>query len=227
MTSIISYRNFLFVFILLFLSCASKDKADGIKAIVRGVGSTTIFTYDDKKRTMKIEASGSSNPSYMDESGYMYSYNNSQGWMKMNLGGIAGKSMGGIMQGNTENLNNLMEGGYINQNDYEEATSTETFGEKFNMGSGNLFFPMVEWGIRFRASAFERNTNFKKQLVDCGKPAPCKKFVGVAGQEKGTQATFEPGGRLIKLGYQGKTIDYEYGDFQVQLPEAQEFKLPF
>ena len=201
--------------------------ADGIKTTVRGEGNTTILTYSEKTRAMRIESSGSSTPTFMDEEGALYNFDNNSGWIRMNLGGLMGTSMGGIMQGNTENLNNLLEGGYIGQNDYEEATSTATFGEKFNMGSGNLFFPMVEWGIRFRASAFERNTNFKKQLVDCGKPAPCKKFVGVAGQEKGTQATFEPGGRLIKLRYQGKTIDYEYGDFQVQLPEAQEFKLPF
>lgn len=84
----------------------------------------------------------------------------------------------------------------------------------------NFFFPMVEWVIRFRMSAFERNTNFKKQEEDCDKPEPCYRFNGIAGQEQGVSALFDANGRLKELRYQGNTIKYEYGMFDVIIPEA-------
>lgn len=204
-------------------------KAEGIRATIKGEGKTTTLTYSEKTKAMRIETSGSSSPTYMDKEGGIYNFDDDSGWMRMNLGGLMGKSMGGIMQDNQNlgTLDKLFAGGQLESEDYFQATSTESFGDKFNMGSSNFFFPMVEWGIRFRASAFERNTNFKKQEVDCGEPTPCNKFVGLAGQEKGVQATFEPGGRLKKLLYGGMTIDYKYGDFQVELPEAKEFEFPF
>jgi len=199
-------------------------KAEGIRATIRGEGKTTILTYSEKTKAMRIETSGSS-VSYMDKEGGIYNFDDDSGWMRLNLGGLMGKSMGGIMQDNQNlgTLEKLFTRGQLESEDYFDATSTESFKDKFNMGSSNFFFPMVEWGIRFRASAFERNTEFNKQEADCGEPTPCNKFVGVDGWE----ATFEPGGRLKKLRYQGTTIDYKYGDFQVELPEAKEFEFPF
>ena len=173
-------------------------KADGITAIMRGGGKTVKFTYDDKRKALKIETANAPSNTYFDSEGFIYSYNKKQGWVKINFSGMMGQSpfampFAGAGLGN------------IGQN---------------NVGEGNSNFPIVEWGIRFRMSAFERNPNFKKQLIDCDKPRKCIKFIGVAGQESGVYAIFNPGGRLIKLNFKGNTIKYKYGDYHVKLPNA-------
>ncbi len=165
---------------------------------MRGGGKTVKFTYDDKRKALKIETANAPSNTYFDSEGFIYSYNKKQGWVKINFSGMMGQSpfampFAGAGLGN------------IGQN---------------NVGEGNSNFPIVEWGIRFRMSAFERNPNFKKQLIDCDKPRKCIKFIGVAGQESGVYAIFNPGGRLIKLNFKGNTIKYKYGDYHVKLPNA-------
>ena len=179
-------------------------KADGIKAIVRGNGNTVTMTYDDKRRSLRIVTSGNQRTMYMDEAGYIYNYSNNQGWVKINLGGFMG--MMGQMPFGQEFANSPMQ-------------------DMLQPSNKNFFFPMVEWGIRFRMSAFERNTNFKKQEEDCDKPEPCYRFNGIAGQEQGVSALFDPNGRLKELRYQGSTIKYEYGMFDVIIPEATEMNI--
>ncbi|MBT8185673.1 MAG: hypothetical protein KJN76_12585 [Eudoraea sp.] len=179
-------------------------KADGIEAIVHGGGKTVRLTYDDKRRTMKIQTSGGQGPMYMDEDGYLTRNAGSQGWVKINMKGF----MGMVGQ---------MPSGLL---------STDIpIQEMLEPSNKNFFFPMVEWGIRFRMSAFERNPNFKKQEEDCGKPEPCQRFNGIAGQEQGVRALFEPNGRLKEINFQGNKVIYKYGLFNVVVPEARELSI--
>ena len=179
-------------------------KADGIKAIVRGSGKTVTMTYDDKRRSLRMVTSGNQRTMYMDEAGYVYNYSDNQGWVKINLGGFMG--MMGQMPIGQEFANSPIQG-------------------MLQPSNKNFFFPMVEWGIRFRMSAFERNPNFKEQEEDCGKPEPCHRYIGISGQEQGVSTLFDPNGRLKELRYQGNTIKYEYGMFNVIIPEATEMNI--
>lgn len=179
-------------------------KADGIKVIALGSGNTVIMTYDDKRRALRIQTSGNQKTMYMDEAGYIYNHAGSQGWVKVNLKGVLGMMSMVPLAGQFGDI--------------------PVQGLLSNTGK-NFFFPMVEWGIRFRMSAFERNPNFKKQEVNCDKPAPCYRFTGVSGQETGVRALFDPSGRLKELHYQGSTIKYEYGLYDVIIPQAQEMNI--
>lgn len=174
-------------------------KADGVKATIVGAGNRMVLTFDDKRRAQKIESPQMPSEAYTDEYGYMYIHTPEQGWVKMNLNNFMGKAM--LQLPTNAALNNMME----------------------NMaGNNNLFFPITEWGIRFRKTAFERNANFRKQLVDCGKVEKCTKYIGIAGQEAGVTALFEPGGRLKELNFNGTVTTYEYGEYTVILPDAKE-----
>ena len=176
-------------------------KADGIIATLRGAGNTVKFTYDGKIKAVKVETQQAPRDTYFDSEGFIYNYNKSKGWIKLNFGGM------------------------LSALPMADSFSGSGFDALAGEGSEMSFFPMVEWGIRFRMSAFERNTNFKKSLTDCGKSEPCHKFTGTAGQELGTYAIFNPGGRLEELYFKGQTIHYEYGDFNVTLPDAQIFSI--
>ncbi len=173
-------------------------KPDGIIATMRGDGKTVKFTYDDKRKALKIETAKAPSNTYFDNKGFIYSYNKKQGWVKINFSGMMGRSPFAMPFA---------------------GAGLENIGQNKG-GEGNGNFPIVEWGIRFRMSAFERNPNFKKQLIDCDKPRKCIKFIGVAGQESGVYAIFNPGGRLIELNFKGNTIKYKYGDYHVKLPNA-------
>lgn len=179
-------------------------KADGVKAIITGTGNRMVLTYDDKNRAQQIQSPQLPSNAYTDEHGYMYVHTPKQGWVKMNLVDFMGKAM--LQMPNNAALGNMMEN--INGND-------------------NLFFPITEWGLRFRKTAFESNPNFSKQMVDCGKAEKCTRFNGIAGEEAGVQALFEPGGRLRELNFNGIKIQYEYGEYNVILPNAKELNMPF
>lgn len=176
-------------------------KADGVKATIRGEGKSIVFTYDDKRRTLKMQTAQAPSDIYLDEVGYMYTKPPNKGWMKVRLSGM---------------MKMLPMASTFSGSAFENMTGTD---------NSNFFFPIVEWGIRFRMSAFERNPNFKKQPTDCGKPESCNKFVGTKGQELGSYAIFDPGGRLKELNFKGNTITYEYGEYNVVLPNAQELSI--
>ena len=179
-------------------------KADGIKLIAQGNGNRLIMTYDDKRRSLRIQTSGNQKTMFMDDAGYIYNNAGSQGWVKVNLKGVLGMMSMVPLPGQ---FGDIPVQGLLSDTDK------------------NFFFPIVEWGIRFRMSAFERNPNFEKQVEDCGKPAPCYRFTGVSGQEAGVSALFDPNGRLKELRYQGSTIKYEYGLYEVIIPEAREMDI--
>ena len=181
-------------------------KASGIIATLKGSGKTVKLTYDSKTKAMRMQSGQAPSDIYFDVNGYVYVHNNSKGWMKVNFSG---------MMGQLPMVNTFTESVF---DDIMPSNSVEEL-------SGNALFHMVEWGIRFRMSAFERNIRFKKQFTECGKPEPCYKFVGVGGQEEGSYALFDPGGKLKELSFKGMTTTYEYGDFNVQLPNATEMSI--
>jgi len=183
-------------------------KADGVKATMRGNGKTIVFTFDDKRRTLKIQTSQAPSDIYMDEAGYMYSKPPNKGWVKIQPTGMFNMAN---QIANEMPIENIFKGAIKNITDEAKRS--------------NFFFPVVEWGIRFRMSAFERNPKFKKQESDCGKPKPCYKFVGIAGQQAGSYAIFTPGGQLKEFSIKGNTIKYEYGKYDVILPNAQELSM--
>jgi len=183
-------------------------KSDGIKATMRGSGKTIVFTFDDKRRTLKIQTSQAPSDIYMDEAGYMYSKPPNKGWVKIQPTGMF-------------NIANQIVNGLPVENIFEEAIKKVTDEAK----RSNFFFPVVEWGIRFRMSAFEKNPDFKKQEIDCDKPKPCYKFIGIVGQEAGSYAIFTPGGQLKEFSIKGNTIKYEYGKYDVILPNAKELSI--
>jgi len=172
-----------------------------IKATIRGEGKTIVFTYDDERRALKMQTAQAPSDTFMDENGYMYSYNSRQGWVKINLSRM---------------MNKLPMMSAFAGSGFEGIAGTN---------NSNFFFPIVEWAMRFKTSAFENNTNFKKQEYDCGLSKPCSKFIGFRGQELGSHAIFDSGGRLKALNFKGNTVDYEYGDYNVQLPNAKEISM--
>ncbi len=178
-------------------------KANGVKATMTGFGNTMVLTFDDKRRAQKIESSQMPSTAYTDDNGYLYINTAKQGWTKMQVTKFMGNAMSmGTMPDNSA-LNKMME----------------------NSGSSNIFFSITEWGLRFRKIAFEANTNFKKQLVDCGKAEKCTKFIGIAGEEAGVTALFQPSGRLKELNFNGLKTKYEYGEYTVIIPKAKEISL--
>jgi len=182
-------------------------KADGVKATIRGEGKIIVFTYDDKRRTIKMQTAQAPSDVYMDEAGYMYSKPPNKEWMKVHLKGM---------------MNMLPMLSSFAGSGFEEIVGSD---------NSNIIFPIVEWGIRFRMSAFERSKDeneakkFKKHSIDCGKPEPCHKFVGIAEDTSSSYAIFDPSGKLKELNFKGNTIKYEYGEYNVILPEAKELSI--
>ena len=172
-----------------------------IKATIRGEGKTIVFTYDDERRALKIQTTQAPSDTFMDENGYMYSYNSRQGWVKINLSRM------------------------MNKLPMMSAFAGSGFEGMAGTNNSNFFFPIVEWAMRFQIEAFDRNPNFKKQEYDCGLSKPCSKFIGIEGQELGSQAIFDSKGRLKAINFKGNTVDYEYGDYDVQLPNAKELSM--
>ncbi|MBT8236441.1 MAG: hypothetical protein KJO04_09635 [Bacteroidia bacterium] len=210
-------------------------KPSGILATISGDGPQLILTYNEDTEAMKIAASNKVN--YMDRDGWLYMKDNQTGWKKMNLSGFMGMSMAGIIgsdlvssEFDMSDFQQVVNEGVLSDETRFKATSTTTFGETYRTGSGkaNFFLPMIEWGMRFSVSQFEKDPGFKSQLVDCGKPQPCKKFIGIEGDKSGVETTFNPGGQVIRIVYRGRTITYDYGNYIVTLPtDATEFKIPF
>lgn len=179
-------------------------KSDGVKATMTGSGNTMVLTFDDKRRAQKIESAQMPSDAYTDDSGYMYISTPKQGWVKMHVGKFMGNAMPMAPIPTNPALNKMVSSSGTNS---------------------GIFFPITQWGLQFRKVAFENNTNFKKQLVNCDKAEKCTKFIGIAGQESGVTALFSPGGRLKELNFNGVKITYEYGDYTVILPEAKEISL--
>jgi len=179
-------------------------KALGIKATMQGDGKTVVFTYDDKRKALKIESPEMPTNTYVDEQGYMYTKIPNQGWVKMRFNGM------------------------INQFSRTIPFTTSSFDNSVETTNSNLFFPIVEWATKFKMSTFEQNQNFSKQRVNCNKPTQCYKFVGTAGQELGCYAIFNAGGQLIELSFdRDNSIKYKYGEYNVYLPNARQFNIPF
>ena len=155
---------------------------------------------------MKIETNDSPNDVYLDSKGYMYFFNNKGndiipfGWVK----------------------SNKMASMFMGQYSFMPVESNT----HINDDSGKVNFPMIAWAIHYRTKRFEENPNFKKTKVDCNMPRKCTKYIGIAREETGQTVLFNPKGKLIKIEKGNFKVIYTYGQFGIQLPNAQEVSLP-
>ena len=185
-----------------------KIKAEGILAKLKDGNETIHFYYDDEKKAMRMEPNDSPDNLYFDDKGYMYFYNRDGDGGMMPSGWIKTNSMASMFMG---------------QYSFKPIAGDQ----HINDNSGQFSFPIVAWAINYREKHFEQNSNFIKQKIDCGKPRKCTKFTGIVGEETGHYSIFDPSGKLLKMGQSNFSIEYTYGEYNVQLPRAQEVSLPF
>jgi len=77
-------------------------------------------------------------------------------------------------------------------------------------------FPLVGYALIFKINEFEKTEEYTKTKVDCGLPVKCSEF----NTSSGVKALFNPNGKLIKFKTPSQTINFEYGNYEVILPEA-------
>ena len=171
----------------------------GIIATVKGQGARVKYIYDSKTKAVKMTTP--KGPIYYDSIGFVYTNMGRKGWMKMANKGMSMRQFSFMPAGIRLKPKEIAE---INQ-----ATSDLP--------------QFINFAINFRMISFETNDAFTKTLVDCGKPVECNRF----SNNKGVHALFSPSGQLLEFGFNRKmTISYEYGDFNVKLPEAKLFEMP-
>ena len=179
-------------------------KSEGILAMVDDGKSIAKFYYDAARDAMRIETDDQNIDTFMDAEGYFYFHNNNEG---MPLGWVKSKAMASMFMGNFS------------------FTSVEG-NEHVNDDDGKFNFPIIAWAQKHTTSHYRQNRNFKKLDVDCDLESKCTKFEGIAGEETGHYAIFNPNGKLIEMGQGQFNIVFTYGLYQVDLPVAEEISIP-
>jgi|GEM_PF-3384636 len=181
-----------------------KVRAQGILAIINDGKQLAKFYYDHVANAVRVETEDSPNHSYMNKEGYFYFYNDSEG---IPLGWVKSKAMASMFTGNF-------------------SFTAATGNKHINNDSGTFKFPIIAWAQNHRMRDYEQNTNFKQHVINCGDNKMCTKFSGIAGQEKGHYAIFNPSSKLIEMGQEQVTIKFKYGSYKVKLPIAEEISIP-
>ncbi len=179
-------------------------KSEGILAIINDGNSIAKFYYDAARDAVRVETDDQNMDTYMDAEGYFYFHNNNEG---MPLGWVKSKAMASMFMGNFS------------------FTAVEG-NEHVNDDTGKFNFPIISWAQKHTTRHYSQNSNFRKQSLECDLSKPCVKFEGIAGEETGHYAVFNPGGKLIEMGQDAFKIKFEYGLYEVKLPVAAEISIP-
>ncbi len=182
-------------------------------------GGMTI-TYDADTGASKYEAPDiPGGHTFSDELGYMYVNNPRQGWQKLNLNKFKDLGMANL-------------GAQTQKMPYYMGTLFGKNPDSFqipDVAKGDVMIkPIVNWPERMTIAALSQNPEFKKQEIAClSAKGDCVRFTGVSGDATGVQIYFNVSGKLQRINMKGHQLDYEYGDYTVILPQAQELKFPF
>ncbi len=180
-------------------------RAQGILAVVDDGNEETKFFYDSGRNALRVEMPDSATESYMDGEGYFYFYNTNDG---MPFGWLKSKAMAKMFTGSF-------------------SFGSVAGNSRVNDETGKFNFPIIAWAQRHRMSDYEKNSNFKKERIDCDNNKKCTKFLGVSGQEKDHYAIFNGSGKLIEMGQNSLNIKFKYGEYEVKLPEAEEMSFNY
>jgi len=185
-------------------------KQTGIQATMNTDGKTMVLTYDHKTKAMEIKGGGMPNNAFMDTTGYMYVKVPQQGWVKMNAGKMLGKM--------PMLLNELPVNNVLNSTVSENISSVQE-----TKIDGVL--PIIDWPLRMTPELLAESPKFEKSKVNCSTGGgKCIQFIGKQGEAEGVRLLFNKKNRLSQLSHQGATIEYEYDNYNVQLPpNAKEF----
>lgn len=79
-----------------------------------------------------------------------------------------------------------------------------------------LNFPLAGYALIFKMSDIQKTKEYTKTKVDCGLAAKCTQFSA----SNGVKLLYNPSGRLIEYTTPSQTINFQYGNYNVILPEA-------
>ena len=184
-------------------------------------GRLLTITYDKDTGGLKFEAAHiPGGHTFSDDQGYMYVNKPNQGWKKLNLNNFMGQNMTHMMG---QMMPIPME---VDLFLGREGISSKT--PDIPNGKG-IFKPMVDWPERMTISVLSRNPNFEKHQMECldSKGNYCVAFMGIQGAAAGVQIYFNTSGKLQRIVMKDHQLDFEYGDYTIVLPNAEELKLPF
>jgi len=174
---------------------------DGIIATMKSNGVVGMkFIYDDKTKAVKADVMD--NVLYYDDKGYTYMKTPFHGWQKMNASELGtGLKIG----------KNKVQGWGL---DIPIPSNTELN----EIAKANTKLPaFIDFAINWRARSFESSKEFNKTIIKYHSKEDCSKFIG----PKGMTVIFSPSGKLLEFSFGEKfKIKYEYGNYNVILPEA-------
>ena len=79
-----------------------------------------------------------------------------------------------------------------------------------------LNFPLVGYALIFKMSDIQKVSEYSETKVECGLPAKCTQF----STSNGVKLLYNGSGRLIEYTTPSQTINFQYGNYNVILPEA-------
>ncbi|WP_432410666.1 hypothetical protein [Rasiella sp. SM2506] len=79
-----------------------------------------------------------------------------------------------------------------------------------------LNFPLVGYALIFKMSDIQKVSEYSETKVECGLPAKCTQFSA----SNGVKLLYNGSGRLIEYTTPSQTINFQYGNYNVILPEA-------
>ncbi len=166
----------------------------GIIAHMSGDGFNAKYIYDNKTKAAKMESKAAT--IYNDNEGFTYFYNKKYGsWQKIN---VAQARMMGMAMSPFPGFDEKQYG------EFEESQKIP---------------PVIAFAINFSVGSFESRNEFRKSTIVYKSIEGCRKFI----EPQGFTTIFSPTGKLLELTFGGKVkIQYEYGDYEVNLPQATE-----
>lgn len=173
-----------------------------VKAVEKTTGLT--ITYDADTDAAQISAEGET--MFLDRAGFTYV--NADGWKKINF--VQMGSLGTRVAGSQESLKKI-------------APKLEEYNIEVDR-DGPLFYPIIDIAAKAQLAGLGQNPAAKKSEIKCNNQ-DCTKFVISEGGSTGT-VIFDASGRLVEFGAEGVVFNYTYGDYDVNLPSAQELVVP-